>query len=197
MRSKKVILFLSAIIITLSLTLYYYLGNPQGLHNALLLGKFNESIEQGMDDPKILQELILGLHLQLEKYPNDPMSLALLGKIYFTLGDYANAKIFFAKAYKVLPNDAELLIDYTTANYLANEGVINPGLAVLLEKVKQLEPTLASLSLLANVALSTGDTKQAIIYWQTMQQQVPKNDPLYQELTLTIDFAQENNNKNQ
>ncbi len=190
LRDKKIIIALGLIVMLASLTLYHFLGNAQGLKNAQLLQQFNTLAEQGADDTAILQALIDGLKKQLKLHPDDPITYALLGKIYFTLGDYAQASSSFAAAYTLLPDDHEFLIDYATAYYLAKDGIIDSELSYLLSKVKKLKPTLDSLSLLANVALASGDTETAIRYWQVMQAMVDKNSDLYKELVLTINFAQ-------
>lgn len=189
LRSKTIILALSAIVIISSLTLYYYMGNPQGVHNAFVFQQFNMAAENGEESTQMLPELISGLESQLKHHPNDPITFALLGKIYFTLKDYQAASHAFAKAYQLMPDDSELLIDYVTAYFLAQDGVTNAQMDILLEKVAHINPTLDSLSLLANVALAKGDTQLAIDYWQQMQIMLNKDDPLYQELNLTIDWA--------
>ncbi|MGA2655159.1 MAG: hypothetical protein ABSF18_04185, partial [Gammaproteobacteria bacterium] len=165
-------------------TIYHFIGNPQGLRNAILLQEFEA-------DQEILPELMQGLQKQLKQHPDDPVTLTLLGKIYFTIGDYKSASASFAKAYALTPDDNELLIEYATADFLAKEGVIDPPLNAILDKVKKLKPTIESLSLLANVAFTTEDTQLAIQYWQQMQTMLPVDSPLYQELDATIKFAKE------
>jgi cytochrome c-type biogenesis protein CcmH len=181
-RSKKITFALGAFIIISSLSLYYYLGNSQGLRNAILLQAFNNQEE-------VLPELLQGLQKQLKQHPNDPVTLTLLGKIYFSLGDYIDASSIYAKAYALAPDDTELLIDYVTADFLAKDGKLDPQLSELLAQVEKLKPSIESLSLLANVAIASGNTELAIQYWQQMQSLVPKDSPLYQELTATIAFA--------
>ncbi len=183
-RNKKITFVLSGFMIIAALSLYYYLGNSQGLRNAILLQAFNNQED-------VLPELLQGLQKQLKQHPNDPVTLTLLGKIYFSLGDYIDANSAYAKAYALAPDDTELLIDYVTADFLAKEGKIDPKLSELLEQIKKLKPSIESLSLLANVAIASGNSELAIQYWQQMQTLVPQDSPLYQELTATIAFAQE------
>lgn len=182
LNNKKTAIFVSIFVVLFATSLYQYLGNSRGLHNAMLLQAFN-------NEEEVLPELMQGLQKQLQQHPDDPITLTLLGKIYFTVGDYKNASITYSKAYKLSPDDEELLIDYATADFLAKDGVIDPELNHLLVKVKQLKPSIQNLSLLANVALTTGDNKLAIEYWQQMQKLAPKDSPLYQELQATIEFA--------
>lgn len=193
LQSKKIRFALSFILIIFSLSLYYFLGNMQGLRNAQLLQQFNESAPNNPNHAEVLQDLVLGLNRQLQQYPDDPITLALLGKIYFTLRDYAQARQVFAKAYALLPDDPELLIDYATADYLAKQGKVDPELSAILGKVKKLPASVESLSLLANVSYESGDSQQAILYWQAMQKQIPKDSELYQELTMMIQWAKFSN----
>jgi cytochrome c-type biogenesis protein CcmH len=188
MRKLYVFLLIDAILIA-AFILYFLLGNSEGVRNAVLLEQFNTAAAEGDTNPIYLQNLIKGLNKQLDKHPDDPITLALLAKIYFTQGDYALASSTFAKAYQLLPDDPEVLIDYTSAYYLAHDGKSDVLLESLLTKVKKLEPTLASLSLLANVALDRGDTVQAIAYWREMQAQLPKDSELYLELEEMIQLV--------
>lgn len=127
-RDKKLIFISSLILISLSLFLYYKLGNSQGLKNSILLQEFNNQKD-------VLPQLMSGLQKQLKQHPDDPITLVLLGKIYFTLGDYAQASKTFKKAYVLSPDDLEILVDYATADYLAKDGKFDPQLTALWEKM--------------------------------------------------------------
>lgn len=126
-RNKKIIILSSSILIALSLSLYYYLGNAQGVKNSILLQAFNNNQHE------VLPELLQGLQDQLKQHPDDPITLVLLGKIYFTLGNYTQASKTFAQAYALLPDDVDVLIDYVTADYLAKDGEFDSQLTALWE----------------------------------------------------------------
>ncbi len=182
---KIMVVFVCGVFFCSAFFLYYRLGYFQAVKNAELFDSFNYKAEHGEVSNEMLVTLIEGLNTQLKHHPDDPITAALLGKIYFSVGDYVAAEKSFARAYASLPDDPELLIDYATAYYLARNGEIETS-NVLLEKVKALPPSLASLSLLANVAWDAGDRAQAIAYWQQMQTQIPQDSALYQELTEMI-----------
>ena len=187
MRTKRIIaVTLSIVLIGSASFLYYRLGYYQALENAAGLAEFNREAQRGEINQDKLAMLIKGLNAQLKQHPHDPITAALLGKIYFTVGEYPAAEKSFALAYAMLPTDPELLIDYATAYYLARKGEVGTDW-VLLDKIKAQPQTLASLSLLANIALDSGDKALAIAYWQQMQAQLPKESPLYQELSEMIE----------
>ncbi|MFA6037093.1 MAG: hypothetical protein WC748_03075 [Legionellales bacterium] len=133
-RNKRIIIISSLILIILSLSLYHYLGNSQGVKNSILLQAFNNNQQE------VLPELLQGLQKQLKQHPDDPITLVLLGKIYFTLGDYPQASKTFAQAYALLPDDLDLLIDYVTADYLAKDGKFDPQLTALWETLLEQMP---------------------------------------------------------
>lgn len=126
-RNKKIIIISSLILMILSLSLYHYLGNAQGVKNSILLQAFNNNQQE------VLPELLQGLQKQLKQHPDDPITLVLLGKIYFTLQDYAQASKIFAQAYALLPEDLDVLVEYATADYLAKDGKFDPQLTALWE----------------------------------------------------------------
>lgn len=178
MRNKLITIIIISLIAG---TIYYLKGNYQGVYNATLLTKINEDNN--------IQELINGLQSQLKTHGDDAINLALLGKLYLTEGNYLAAKESFEKAYALSPDDPDLLIDYTSAYYLAENGNINSELAFLIKKVADLPHSLESLSLLANIAFASGDATRAISYWKTMQTLLPPDDPMQQEIAQLIDFA--------
>lgn len=138
LNQRKTLYFISAlsgILIVASLGLYDYLGNAQGVKNAQLFQQFNLAAERGRIDPEYFLALTQGLKAQLAHHPDDPMTWALLGKIYLTLSDYSAAEQAFAKAHELLPDDPDILIDYASASYLANDGQVNAQLQELLEKL--------------------------------------------------------------
>lgn len=102
-----------AAFVTLSvatLALYRITGTPAGL------------VPVARTMPTTLEEAVVELEATLRTHPNEPEGWRLLGQSYTAQERHAEAQEAFAKAVKLMPNDATLLVEAAQARLYANPG---------------------------------------------------------------------------
>lgn len=163
-----------ALILLLSLLAisgYFVLGYPQGV---IIKDKLVE-IES---DPASVDydEVHTLLEQHLFWHPEDALAQTFEGRLFFARGDYLPAAVAFEKAYALLPDDSDLLVEYATTLYLAD---LSPDvLAMLVRKLIDHDDMPASAhSLLANIAMDQGEFELARSHWLLLLRQIPRDSP--------------------
>jgi cytochrome c-type biogenesis protein CcmH/NrfG len=148
---------------------YFALGYPQGV-------TLKETLVQIDSDPASVDydEVHALLDQHLFWHPEDALAQTFRGRLYFASKEYAPAAEAFAKAYALLPEDPDLLVEYATTLYLTDQ---SPEiLAKLLRKLIDHDnmPTSAH-SLLANIAMDQGEYEIAKSHWRILLRQIPRD----------------------
>jgi cytochrome c-type biogenesis protein CcmH/NrfG len=162
----------AGIIIVLSLVAlggYFALGYPQGV--ALK----DKLVQIDYDPASVDYDEVHGLLEQhLFWHPEDALAQTFQGRLYFASNEYAPAADAFAKAYALLPDDPDLLVEYATTLYLTDKSP--EVLATLVRKLIDHDsmPTSAH-SLLANIAMDQGEFELAKSHWLLLLRQIPRD----------------------
>lgn len=88
--------------------LYRVVGTPDALNPAAQVA------------PTTLEEAVAQLEAELKKNPNEPEGWRLLGKSYIAQERYAEARAAFDRALKLLPDNADLLVETAQARLFAD-----------------------------------------------------------------------------
>lgn len=160
---------LLTVISLITLGVYFTLGYPQ----AYVL---KDKIAQINEDPASVDydEVYALLDQHLFWHSNDALARIFQGRLYFASQDYELAAQSFEKAYALLPDDADLMVEYATTLYITGQ---SPD--VLAKLIRELiahdDMPYSAHSLLANIAMDQGEIELAKTHWQALLRFIPKD----------------------
>lgn len=112
-----------------------------------------------------LRELAKPLAKKLATNPDDGPGWLLLARTYAELHQFKEAEAAFEKASKLVPADAQMLVDWAKVTVSANNETWTPAAQAILKKALALDPNnLKGLTLAASEADSRNDRRQAATY---------------------------------
>jgi cytochrome c-type biogenesis protein CcmH len=152
-----------------------YLWNPQATATA------NASV------PPMVLEMVARLEKRLEAQPDDLAGWLQLGRAYAVLGRQDAAQAAYARAYKLAPDDPQVLAQYAGFLYQGNpqntRGLVNN----LYKRLHQLDPqNLDALWFLGYAAYQKGDYKEALGLWDRLMKGLPPDSNEANHLRMII-----------
>ncbi len=133
--------------------------------------------------PPMVLEMVAKLHRQLIKQPDDPVGWARLGHSYFILGRKADAFKAYAKAYRMAPENTEIVSDYAWAEFTDNPGKTSGLVFTLYNRLHKLQPDNPdALWFLGLAAYHNGNPAQTIVYWKRLAALIPGDNPAHHAL---------------
>jgi cytochrome c-type biogenesis protein CcmH len=156
-----------------------YLFNPQA------------SSASGSIPPQAL-EMVARLEKRLEEQPDDAAGWLRLGRAYGVMGRQEAAEAAYARAYKLMPDDPEVVAEY--ASFLYNTDPQNTGgpVFILFSKLLKLDPqNQDAMWFLGLAAFQKGDYKQALEYWEPLQKALPAGSNEAEHLSRIISKTRE------
>lgn len=91
--------------------------------------------------PATLEEAVAQLEAELKKNPNEPEGWRLLGKSYIAQERYAEARAAFERAIKLMPDNADLLVEAAQARLFADpQQKLGSRAVTLLQRALILQP---------------------------------------------------------
>ena len=172
--------------------LYYKLGSPVSLSIPAVspdISAAQPKTEHGSMVSE-LEPLLESLKNKLEKNPGDGAGWALLARSYVELRQHANAMPAYEKAVKVIPDDPQLLADYADALAVVNGHKLTGKPEELVNQALKLDPHhVKALMLAATAAFDRKDYKQAISYWERLQQDLPADSEILPEVKASLNEA--------
>jgi cytochrome c-type biogenesis protein CcmH len=177
---KFVALALVMLIPSASGVLYWTLGNPMAMtHPAAspMASQGGAADERQMIEG--LNTLMERLKKKLEQNPNDASGWAMLARSYMALERYAEAVPTFEKAFKLNPNDADMLADYADALGIHQGRKLEGRPETLIEKALKVDPNhVKALMLAGTMAFNRKDFARAVKDWERARANVPPDsDP--------------------
>jgi len=156
-------------LVVLSISLYFLLGNSQGLQQYYLLKQHDKITQQLLDELQTPTAVIARLQQQLQKTPNSAEGWYLLGRLYFSMRQYHAATASFARAYGLKKQDDAIAIQYAEALFFANQKQVTSQIDQLLQQVLHHHANNESaINLLALIAYQQQHYQQAIHYWEQL-----------------------------
>jgi len=172
--------------------LYYKLGSPVSLSIPAVSPDISASQPKTEHGSMVseLEPLLESLKNKLEKNPGDGAGWALLARSYVELRQHANAIPAYEKAVKVIPDDPQLLADYADALAVVNGHQLTGKPEELVNQALKLDPHhVKALMLAATAAFDRKDYKQAISYWERLQQDLPADLEILPEVKASLNEA--------
>lgn len=127
--------------------------------------------------PATLEDAIVQLEAELKKQPNEPEGWRLLGKSYAALQRFGDAQAAFERAVKLLPDDADLLVEAAQARLFNNaERKLDAQAMALLERARQINPGHQRAAWFIGLAQrQEGKPAEAAKTWEPLLAQVDPN----------------------
>lgn len=172
-RAWAIALALFGVILPLSATGLYalyqrpvlaYLSNPEAPADASM--------------PPDIMKMVERLEQRLSEQPDDAAGWFRLGRTYAVLGRGEAANAAYARAYKLTPDDPELVAEYAVFLYQGDPQNTGGQVFGLFSRLHQLDPeNRDALWFLGFAAHQKGDHKQALGYWERLLKSLPADSP--------------------
>jgi cytochrome c-type biogenesis protein CcmH len=167
-----------------SIVIYYKIGSP----TAIGMPNVAQSMEEQSARAGNVEPLLAAMNAKLAQNPTDGKGWALLARTYVELGRTSDAVPAYEKAVKIIPSDAQLLADYADALAVSNGYNLAGKPTELVNQALKLNPHhIKSLLLAAAAATNRKDYKQAIIYWQSLQKELPADSDIAPKVKTSLD----------
>ncbi|WP_290867100.1 tetratricopeptide repeat protein [Aquabacterium sp.] len=180
---------LSVSLLALSALLYAAVGQPQGLLVSPGAHPPETEVQApaqsspggappvaaggGMTQAQI-EGMVARLAAKLEKAPQDEQGWRMLARSYETLGRFPDAVAAYEQILKLVPVDADLLMDYAVALGMAEGRTLVGKPEVVIAQALKLSPEHPqALALSGSVAYEKHDYKTAIAQWEKLLTLVP------------------------
>ncbi|MBY0247290.1 MAG: c-type cytochrome biogenesis protein CcmI [Nitrospiraceae bacterium] len=177
---RFVALSLVMIIPAASGVLYWTLGNPAAMTHPAASPM---AAQGGAGDERQMMEglntLMERLKKKLEQNPNDATGWTMLARSYMAMERYADAVPAFDKAFKLNPNNADMLADYADALAIHQGRKLEGKPETLIEKALKVDPNhVKALMLAGTVAYNRKDFAVAVKDWERARANLPPgSDP--------------------
>ena len=165
--SYRLAILLAVLLPLAAIMLYFHWGASNKVVQAFEIQKRTQEIKiqiarMGSPD-KIIQEL----KMRVEANPKDARGWYLLGRLYFSAGQFQPAINAYKTANQLKPNTAEIMTSYAESEFFLHNRKLTTQAHELLNKVLKQNPNyINALDLLAVNAYFNKNYQLAINYWQ-------------------------------
>jgi len=157
-----------------------YLSNPEAQQ------------PQNASVPPMALEMVVRLEKHLAEQPDDAAGWSRLGRSYVVLGRAEQAKAAYAKAYKLSPNDPQVISDYAWLLYNEDPKNVGGQTVALYNQLVGFDPeNQDALWVLGFAAYQQGDSKKAAGLWERLLKQLPAQSAEAEHLRNIIAKAHE------
>jgi len=145
--AKAPVLSIIAIVLfipLLSVLLYQKLGNKvytTGFDSKAIAAENQKNVvPRNADGTPDIDRMVAGLQKKLEAQPNNPKGWYMLGRSYMVLKRFPEAVKAYEKAYKLMPDSAEVMLSLADSLAMQNNGSISGRPVELINKALKIEP---------------------------------------------------------
>jgi cytochrome c-type biogenesis protein CcmH len=175
----------------LSVPIYLSLGEPDALIKAKLKQSQNQTQSNESGD---INSIITSLAQRLQKNPDNAEDWVLLGRSFKYIEQYRLAANSFEKAYVILGDQPDLMLQYADSLAMANGGKLEGKSTELIFKALEKEPENVTGLWLAGMAKAEmRDFSQAILYWRKLEALLPPDSDSYKQVQKLIVTVQAQN----
>jgi len=177
----------------LSVPIYLSLGEPDALIKAKLKQSQSQSQTQSKESEDV-NSVITSLAQRLQKNPDNAEDWVLLGRSFKYIEQYRLAANSFEKAYVILGDQPDLMLQYADSLAMANGGKLEGKSTELIFKALEKEPENVTGLWLAGMAKAEmRDFSQAILYWRKLEALLPPDSDSYKQVQKLIVTVQAQN----
>jgi cytochrome c-type biogenesis protein CcmH len=128
--------------------------------------------------PPMVMEMVARLENRLAEQPDDAAGWFRLGRTYAVLGRGEAANAAYARAYKLTPDDPQVVAEYAAFLYQGDPQNTGGQVFGLFSHLHKLDPeNRDALWFLGFAAYQKGDHKQALGYWDRLLKALPADSP--------------------
>lgn len=121
-----------------------------------------------------IQSMVAELAQRMESNPNDAEGWMMLGRSYAALGRYAESTAAFERAVALVPDNADLLVDYADTLAMSSGETLEGKPKQLIERALGIDPNnQKGLWLSGTAAYDRGDYNEAIVQWEKLLASLP------------------------
>ena len=177
-QSKWIIYIVALGIPLLAGSLYFMLGNYQAVSHTAEM-----SVDPEATKLLEINKMVLRLAEKMKAKPNDAQGWLILGRSYKALEQYPQAADAFANAYRLLGDQAEVMLLYADALAYVNNRNLAGKPSELVYKALALEPdNLNALWLGGMAKAQEGDAPAALKLWKKLEATLPPDSDSQQEI---------------
>jgi len=177
-QSKWIIYIVALGIPLLAGSLYFMLGNYQAVSHTAEM-----SVDPEATKLLEINKMVLRLAEKMKAKPNDAQGWLILGRSYKALEQYSQAADAFANAYRLLGDQAEVMLLYADALAYVNNRNLAGRPSELVYKALALEPdNLNALWLGGMAKAQEGDAPAALKLWKKLEATLPPGSDSQQEI---------------
>jgi cytochrome c-type biogenesis protein CcmH len=177
-QSKWIIYIVALGIPLLAGSLYFMLGNYQAVSHTAEM-----SVDPEATKLLEINKMVLRLAEKMKAKPNDAQGWLILGRSYKALEQYPQAADAFANAYRLLGDQAEVMLLYADALAYVNNRNLAGRPSELVYKALALEPdNLNALWLGGMAKVQEGDAPAAIKLWKKLEATLQPGSDSQQEI---------------
>ena len=170
----------------LSVLIYLSLGEPDALKKAEI-----KQTQQASNASQDINQLIADLAQRLKENPDNAEDWIMLGRSFKYVKQYKLAANSFEKAYALLGDKPELMLQYADALAMANGGQLAGKSTELIFKALDKEPENVTGLWLAGMAKAEmRDFSQALFYWRKLEAILPPESDSYKQVQNLITTIQ-------
>lgn len=152
------------VVLPLSSAGLYALGQ-----RATLAYLFSPEAPSNASVPPMALEMVARLEKRLAEQPDDAAGWFRLGRAYAVLGRQEAANAAYVRAYKLTPDDPQVVAEYAAFLYNGDPQNTSGQVFALFSRLLKLEPTNpAALWFLGFASYQHGDYQQALKYWEPL-----------------------------
>jgi cytochrome c-type biogenesis protein CcmH len=145
---------------------------------AQLAPKHGSSAVIEMSPSLSLEQSVASLKTHLDNNPENGKAWSMLGLAEFNLGNTDKALMSFEKAYSLIPNDIDMLLQYASVVASTQEGDFSGAPQSFIDRALEVDPdSVHVLYLLGIVAANDGDLLLAEKSWQKALYLLPADHP--------------------
>ncbi len=135
-----------------------------------------------------IEPLLEALKNKLKSKPDDGAGWALLARSYVEIRRHAEAVSAYEKAVKIIPDDPQLLADYADALAVVNGHNLAGKPEEMVKLALKLDPHhVKALMLAATAAFNRKEYKQAVSFWERLQQDLPAGSEMLPEVNAALE----------
>ena len=166
--NKWVSIVLAVCIPVLAVVTYYQLGDFNAATGSVVA---NTVIPQGENRPQItIEEAVAKLEVRMTEQPDNPEGWFMLAKTYMTMQQYQKSASAYKKVIDIVGEEPELLLRYTDAVAMTEDGSLNGKAKPYLEKLVIAMPNNPSVLWMAGTAESQqNNSAKALSYWYPLR----------------------------
>lgn len=166
---------------------YWNLGNPEGLQKVATAADEAHTLTGAQ-----MEALVERLAERMEKNPDSAEGWALLGRSLNALGRHERAAAAYAKAEKLLPQNADILADYADALAMAQGRNLEGEPFALVKRALAADPDhIKALALAGTAEFERRNYPAAIAYWERILKVVPPDSEFTRSVVGSIAEARE------